>query len=124
MLSKFKNVYVLAPHTDDGELGAGGTIAKLIEIGVKYAEQRGVDSSRLIHLKDSGYQVDRADLNVEKLLGKVNPYNSNVLVGANKAKILDAFNNNSTFSNANTALDLYGGGHASERIVTELLNGS
>ena len=33
MLSKFKNVYVLAPHTDDGELGAGGTIAKLIENG-------------------------------------------------------------------------------------------
>jgi N-acetylglucosamine malate deacetylase 1 len=33
MLTKFKNVYVLAPHTDDGELGAGGTIAKLIEAG-------------------------------------------------------------------------------------------
>ena len=33
MLRKFKNVYVLAPHTDDGELGAGGTIAKLIDNG-------------------------------------------------------------------------------------------
>ena len=33
MLSKFKTVFVLAPHTDDGELGAGGTIAKLIEQG-------------------------------------------------------------------------------------------
>ncbi|AMN79637.1 MULTISPECIES: PIG-L deacetylase family protein [Pseudomonas] len=33
MLSKFKTVFVLAPHTDDGELGAGGTIAKLIELG-------------------------------------------------------------------------------------------
>ena len=31
MISNFKNVFVLAPHTDDGELGAGGTIAKLIE---------------------------------------------------------------------------------------------
>ena len=31
MITKFKNVLVLAPHTDDGELGAGGTIAKLIE---------------------------------------------------------------------------------------------
>ena len=31
MITKFNNVYVLAPHTDDGELGAGGTIAKLIE---------------------------------------------------------------------------------------------
>ncbi|WP_419773865.1 PIG-L deacetylase family protein [Halarcobacter sp.] len=33
MLNKFKNIYVLAPHTDDGELGAGGTISKLIELG-------------------------------------------------------------------------------------------
>tara|TARA_Y100000389_G_scaffold118035_1_gene115191 strand:+ start:3578 stop:4213 length:636 start_codon:yes stop_codon:yes gene_type:complete len=33
MLSKFKNVYVLSPHTDDGELGAGGTISKLIDLG-------------------------------------------------------------------------------------------
>lgn len=33
MLQQFKNVFVLAPHTDDGELGAGGTIAKLIESG-------------------------------------------------------------------------------------------
>jgi LmbE family N-acetylglucosaminyl deacetylase len=33
MLSNFKTVFVLAPHTDDGELGAGGTIAKLIENG-------------------------------------------------------------------------------------------
>lgn len=33
MLEKFKNVFVLAPHTDDGELGAGGTIAKLVENG-------------------------------------------------------------------------------------------
>ncbi len=27
------NVLILAPHTDDGELGAGGTISKLIEMG-------------------------------------------------------------------------------------------
>lgn len=33
--NSFKNALVLAPHTDDGELGAGGTIAKLIEQGVK-----------------------------------------------------------------------------------------
>ena len=29
----FKKVLVLAPHTDDGELGCGGTITKLIEQG-------------------------------------------------------------------------------------------
>ncbi|RUM69706.1 MAG: PIG-L family deacetylase [Sulfurovum sp.] len=33
MITKFKKVFILAPHTDDGELGAGGTIAKLIEHG-------------------------------------------------------------------------------------------
>lgn len=29
----FDNVLVLSPHTDDGELGAGGTISRLIEEG-------------------------------------------------------------------------------------------
>lgn len=33
MLKNFNNVFVLAPHTDDGELGAGGTIARLVESG-------------------------------------------------------------------------------------------
>ncbi|WP_228728476.1 PIG-L deacetylase family protein [Chryseobacterium endalhagicum] len=31
----FKKVLVLAPHTDDGELGAGGFISKLIEDGAE-----------------------------------------------------------------------------------------
>ncbi len=31
----FKKVLVLAPHTDDGELGAGGFISKLIEEGTE-----------------------------------------------------------------------------------------
>jgi len=35
MIDSFKVVYVLAPHTDDGELGAGGTISRLIENGAK-----------------------------------------------------------------------------------------
>jgi N-acetylglucosamine malate deacetylase 1 len=30
---KFKRVMILAPHTDDGEFGAGATIARLIEEG-------------------------------------------------------------------------------------------
>lgn len=33
MIDSFKTVLVLAPHTDDGELGAGGTIHKLISEG-------------------------------------------------------------------------------------------
>jgi len=35
MHTKFRNVLVLAPHTDDGELGAGATINRLIELGAK-----------------------------------------------------------------------------------------
>lgn len=35
MINGFTNILVLAPHTDDGELGAGGTIASLIESGAK-----------------------------------------------------------------------------------------
>jgi len=35
MFLGFKNVLVLAPHTDDGELGAGGTVVRLIESGAR-----------------------------------------------------------------------------------------
>ena len=35
MINGFKNILVLAPHTDDGELGCGGTIAKFVENGAK-----------------------------------------------------------------------------------------
>lgn len=47
MFSDFRNVLVLAPHTDDGELGAGGTIARLIETGarVSYAAFSTAESS-------------------------------------------------------------------------------
>ena len=54
MLSKYKNVYVLAPHTDDGELGAGGTIAKLVEFGANiyylfvFCMQKNARENRLI----------------------------------------------------------------------------
>lgn len=34
MISNIQNILVLSPHTDDGELGAGGTISKFIEKGV------------------------------------------------------------------------------------------
>lgn len=34
-IERFRNVLVLAPHTDDGEFGCGGTMARLLENGVK-----------------------------------------------------------------------------------------
>ena len=35
MFDNFKNILVLAPHTDDGELGLGGTISRFISEGKK-----------------------------------------------------------------------------------------
>lgn len=48
---------------------------------VKHSEQRGQDSSGLIYLKEGVYHIDRADYNVEKLLSKVKPYQSQVALG-------------------------------------------
>ena len=52
MITKFKRILVLAPHTDDGELGAGGTISKLIEVGadVYYAAFSTAEESVPDHL--------------------------------------------------------------------------
>ena len=46
---------------------------------------------------------------------------ANVLVGADKKKILNTFKNNSKFEIQNLKLNLYGNGRASEKIVKELL---
>lgn len=35
MLEAWRRVLVLAPHTDDGEFGCGGTMARLVEAGVE-----------------------------------------------------------------------------------------
>jgi N-acetylglucosamine malate deacetylase 1 len=35
MIEAWKRVLVLAPHTDDGEFGCGGTMARLVESGVE-----------------------------------------------------------------------------------------
>ncbi|CAM3609841.1 glucosamine 6-phosphate synthetase [Arcobacter aquimarinus] len=48
---------------------------------VKHSEQRGVDSSGLIHFDGGIYKINRADYNIEKLLKKIKPYNSNIVLG-------------------------------------------
>jgi LmbE family N-acetylglucosaminyl deacetylase len=35
MVTNFKKALILAPHTDDGEFGCGGTIAKMVESGTE-----------------------------------------------------------------------------------------
>lgn len=46
---------------------------------------------------------------------------TNILVGADKEKILNAYNNNQPFDKEHSKLDLYGGGMASKIIIEELL---
>lgn len=48
---------------------------------VKHSEQRGVDSSGLIYYEDAKYKVYKSDYNIEKLLKKVKPYDSNIVLG-------------------------------------------
>ena len=48
---------------------------------VKHSQQRGVDSSGLIYHNKNSYQINRADYNVDKLLRKVKPYLSDVILG-------------------------------------------
>lgn len=48
---------------------------------VKHSEQRGVDSSGLIYYENSTYKIERADYNIEKLLNKVKPYDSQIVLG-------------------------------------------
>jgi len=35
VIETWKRVLVLAPHTDDGEFGCGGTMARLVEAGIE-----------------------------------------------------------------------------------------
>jgi len=48
---------------------------------VKHSEQRGVDSSGLIQHKGNHYEIDRADYNIERLLKKIEPYDSDIVLG-------------------------------------------
>ena len=47
----------------------------------QHSEQRGIDSSGLVYYNNSGYKIDRADYKIKKLLKKVKPYNSPVVLG-------------------------------------------
>ncbi len=55
-----KRILVLAPHTDDGELGCGGTIAKFIEAGseVYYAAFSTADESVPAHFPKNQLEVE------------------------------------------------------------------
>ena len=52
-----------------------------LKLLVKHSQQRGKDSSGLIFIKDNQYQICRADYNIDKLLNKIKPYNSPIVLG-------------------------------------------
>lgn len=77
MLKKFKTVYVLAPHTDDGELGAGGTISKLIESGAD-VYYFAFSTARLSVPK--GFDEDILKIEVVKATDKLGIKKENVII--------------------------------------------
>ncbi|HEX7310328.1 MAG TPA: PIG-L family deacetylase, partial [Gaiellaceae bacterium] len=62
MIGSWERVLVLAPHTDDGEFGAGGTMARLVEEG---AEVRYVAFSIATRSLPEGFPPDTLAREVE-----------------------------------------------------------
>ncbi|MGJ0308715.1 hypothetical protein [Aliarcobacter cryaerophilus] len=48
---------------------------------VEHSEQRGIDSSGLIYFENDNYKINRADYNIKKLLNKIKPYSSKIVLG-------------------------------------------
>ncbi|MGI9657694.1 MAG: PIG-L deacetylase family protein [Gaiellaceae bacterium] len=68
MIESWKRVLVLAPHTDDGEFGAGGTMSRLVEAG---AEVRYVAFSIATKSLPEGFAPDTLAREVEVATGKL-----------------------------------------------------
>lgn len=64
-----------------GQVSSSRVNKKKLQTLVKHSEQRGMDSSGLIFDEDSKYKVHRADYKIEKLLQKVKPFTSKVVLG-------------------------------------------
>ena len=64
-----------------GQISKNTVNKKNLLMLAKHSKQRGTDSSGLIHLQNSSYEVNRAGEDIQKLLEKVEPYNSNVVLG-------------------------------------------
>lgn len=77
MTEKYNNVLILAPHTDDGELGVGATISYLIEKGknVVYAAFSTAEQS-----VPEGFPKDVLKTEVKEATGKLGIKPENVLI--------------------------------------------
>lgn len=64
-----------------GVISKSGLDTKAFKKIVSHSQQRGVDSSGLVSFRDGVYNIDRADYNIEKLLKRVSPFESKVVLG-------------------------------------------
>ncbi len=61
-------ILILAPHTDDGELGCGGTIAKLLENNIEVYYSSSLDNPSFTRLKVTPFDIRFFPLNDGNLL--------------------------------------------------------
>ena len=86
MITRFKKVFILAPHTDDGELGAGGTISKLIEHG---AEVYYFAFSTAEESVPKGQPSNILEIEVKNATGKLGIKEDNVIIYHYKVRKLN-----------------------------------
>ena len=77
MISTWERVLVLAPHTDDGEFGAGGTMARLVEQG---ADVRYVAFSIATRSLPEGFAPDTLAREVKEATAELGISPSNLTV--------------------------------------------
>jgi LmbE family N-acetylglucosaminyl deacetylase len=77
VIGAWERVLVLAPHTDDGEFGAGGTMARLVEAGV---DVRYVAFSIATRSLPEGFAPDTLAREVREATGELGIPERNLLV--------------------------------------------
>lgn len=85
---KINNILVLAPHTDDGELGVGGTISKFIEEGVNvyYAAFSTAEQSVPINFEKNILKTE-----VKNATSKLGIENNNLIIFEYEVRRLNYF---------------------------------
>jgi len=76
-----------------GQISQGCINKKRLQTLVAHSRLRGRDSSGLIYHNTTGYKVSRADYDIEKLIKRVNPYDSSVVLGHSRL-ITNGLNDN------------------------------
>ncbi|HEY2326527.1 MAG TPA: PIG-L family deacetylase, partial [Gaiellaceae bacterium] len=77
MIGNVKRALVLAPHTDDGEFGCGGTMARLVEAG---ADVRYVAFSIATRSLPEGFAPDTLAREVKEATAEIGIPSANLTV--------------------------------------------